>query len=234
MLYRMQTPFNFSALFDKVSQALYKGNSGYLLNKTHKHLTKFGNARAKENNLTYEKILEIGAGKGELYEYVVKNFAQYFMTDVSSWGEKEIEKIIETDKGVIFELQDIEKLNYPNSYFDRVLVTCVIAHVAEPFKALEELRRVTKPQGIISIAVSTDPSILLRVIRKVLIIRKMKTLDIPYELFIAVQHRNNPLGIMSMLNWIYRDDKVYTNYYPFKFKLWNISTHIIVNIIKKN
>jgi phosphatidylethanolamine/phosphatidyl-N-methylethanolamine N-methyltransferase len=234
MLLRMQTPFNFSLLFDKVSKALYEGNSGYLLNQTHKHLTKFGNMRARENKISYEKILEIGAGKGELYEHVDKNYNQYFMTDVSLWGEEEIKKISEIDSKVVFELQDIEKLEYPDNFFDRVLVTCVIAHVAEPFKSLEELRRVTKPQGTISIAVSTDPSILLRIIRRVLILRKMKNLNIPYELFIAIQHRNNPLGIMNMLNWIFRNDQIFKRYYPFRLKMWNLSTHIIVDIVKTN
>jgi ubiquinone/menaquinone biosynthesis C-methylase UbiE len=229
----MQTPFNFSLLFDKVSKSLYEGKSGYLLNKTHKHLTNFGNNKNKVKSVNNLKILEIGAGKGELYKYVTGNFDQYFMTDVSSWGIEEIKKIAETDKRVVFELQDIENLKYQNNFFDRVLVTCVIAHVTEPFKALEELRRVTKPNGIISIAVSTDPSILLRIIRKVLIIKKMKNLDIPHELFIAIQHRNNPLSIMEMVKWIYRNDKTDTKYYPFKLKLWNFSTHIVVNIIKE-
>ena len=230
----MQTPFNFPALFDKVSKSLYEGKSGYLLNKTHKHLTKFGNSKNEIKNGNNNRILEIGAGKGELYTYINGNYDQYFMTDVSSWGREEIEKIIEIDKRVVFELQDIENLKFQDNFFDRVLVTCVIAHVTEPFKALEELRRVTKPQGIISMAVSTDPSILLRIIRKILIIKKMKNLDIPYELFIATQHRNNPLGILGMVNWIYRKDKVYTKYYPFKLKMWNFSTHIIVNIIKES
>jgi ubiquinone/menaquinone biosynthesis C-methylase UbiE len=229
----MQTPFNSSELFTKVSQALYKGNSGYLLNKTHRHLTKFGNARTVLNNSTHNKILEIGAGKGELFEYVTGNFEKYYMTDISSWGEEDIRKIIEKDNRVSFELQNIEELRYPDNFFDRVLVTCVVAHVDEPFKALEELRRVTKPQGVISIAVSTDPSFLLRVIRKILIIKKMKNLEIPYELFIAIQHRNSPLGIMNIVNWIYRNDEVYSRYYPFKLKFWNISTHIIVDIVKK-
>jgi SAM-dependent methyltransferase len=206
----MQTPFNVSSLFEKVSKSLYEGKSGYLLNKTHKHLTKFGNRKNEIKKANTNRILEIGAGKGELYTYIKGNYDQYFMTDVSSWGKEEIEKITETDKRVVFELQDIENLKYQDNFFDRVLVTC----------------------GIISMAVSTDPSILLRIIRKLLIIKKMKNLDIPYELFIATQHRNNPLGILGMVNWIYRKDKIYTKYYPFKLKLWNFSTHIIVNIIK--
>ena len=229
----MQTPFNFAVMFDKLSQSLYSGNSGYLINQTHKQLANFGNKRAKNKKAKFKRILEIGAGKGELYQYVKGDFAEYFMTDISSWGESEINKITKADKRIKFELQNIEKLNYPDNHFDRVLVTCVVAHVDEPFRALEELRRVTNPDGIISIAVSTDPSIFLRVIRKLLVLRKMQNLEIPYNLHIAIQHRNNPLAILTMVKWIYKKDKIQIKYFPFRIKSWNLSTHLIINIVKK-
>jgi hypothetical protein len=38
---------------------------------------------------------------------------------------------------------------------------------------------------------------------------------------------------MNIVNWIYRNDEVYSRYYPFKLKFWNISTHIIIDIVKK-
>ena len=229
----MQTPFNFTVMFDKLSQSLYSGNSGYLISKVHKQLANFGNKNAKNEKIMFNRILEIGAGKGELFQYVTGDFEEYFMTDISPWGESEIRKITKADKRIKFELQNIEKLNYPDNYFDRVLVTCVVTHVDEPFKALEELRRVTSSNGVISIAVSTDPSILVRVIRKILVLRKMQDLEIPYDLHIAIQHRNNPLAILSMVRWIYKKDKIQIKYFPFRIKFWNLSTHIIINIIKE-
>jgi ubiquinone/menaquinone biosynthesis C-methylase UbiE len=154
------------------------------------------------------------------------------MTDISNWGKNEIDIISKLDERVIFEIQNVENLSYPNDYFDRIILTCVVAHLTEPFKSLQELRRVAKPKGIISIFVSTDPSVLLRVIRKLITNRKMKNLTVPYKLYNAIEHRNTPTSIIEMVKWIYSKDTVKIDYYPFKLKSWNLSTHIVINIIK--
>ena len=54
----MQTPFNFAVMFDKLSQSLYSGNSGYLINQTHKQLASFGNKRAKSKKIRGLAIFE--------------------------------------------------------------------------------------------------------------------------------------------------------------------------------
>ena len=228
----MITPFDFDDLTSKVSENLYKGTSKKLFNKTHKDLAKYGNNLVKKEQLKQDKILEIGAGRGEFYEYIEKNFQSYLMTDISDWGKNHILELGKKDPRIKFEQQNIEDIKYEDNYFDRIIVSCVIAHVTEPFKALEEVRRVTKPGGVISIFISTDPSILLRIARKVFTERKMKNLSIPYKLLNSIQHRNTPTSILDMVDWIYQKDKVEKDYLPFKIKSWNLSTHLIVNIKK--
>ena len=228
----MITPFDFDDLTSKVSENLYKGTSKKLFNKTHKDLAKYGNNLVKKEQLKQDKILEIGAGRGEFYEYIEKNFQSYLMTDISDWGKNHILELGKKDPRIKFEQQNIEDIKYEDNYFDRIIVSCVIAHVTELFKALEEVRRVTKPGGVISIFISTDPSILLRIARKVFTERKMKNLSIPYKLLNSIQHRNTPTSILDMVDWIYQKDKVEKDYLPFKIKSWNLSTHLIVNIKK--
>ena len=228
----MITPFDFDDLTSKVSENLYKGTSKKLFNKTHKDLAKYGNNLVKKEQLKQDKILEIGAGRGEFYEYIENNFQSYLMTDISDWGKNHILELGKKDPRIKFEQQNIEDIKYEDNYFDRIIVSCVIAHVTEPFKALEEVRRVTKPGGVISIFISTDPSILLRIARKVFTERKMKNLSIPYKLLNSIQHRNTPTSILDMVDWIYQKDKVEKDYLPFKIKSWNLSTHLIVNIKK--
>jgi ubiquinone/menaquinone biosynthesis C-methylase UbiE len=229
----MNTPFDVDKITIEVQQKLYKGNSAKLLKKAHKDLTKFGNKKLGISNKFYLNILEIGSGSGELFEYVDKNFDKYYMTDISEWGKSKIEELAKEDTRIKFEVQDIEKLNFNGGTFDRVLVSCVLAHVTEPYQALEELRRVTKKNGVISMALSTDPSLLLRLIRRIFITKKMKGLPIPYDLCNAILHRNNPKAVINMVRWIYQYDAIKIDYYPLKIKSWNFSTHIIVNIIKK-
>jgi ubiquinone/menaquinone biosynthesis C-methylase UbiE len=228
----MQTPFDFGELTKKVSENLYKGTSRKLFNKTHKDLAKFGNKLAKKGEFKQNKILEIGAGSGEFYDYVNKDFQSYLMTDISDWGKQEILNLAKKDPRIEFDQQNVEEIKFENDHFDRVIVSCVIAHVTEPYKALEELRRVVKPGGVISIFVSTDPSILLRIARRIFIQKKMKNLPIPYKLLNSIQHRNTPTSIIDMVQWIYKNDKIKIDYIPFRVKSWNLSTHLIVNIQK--
>ena len=60
------------------------------------------------------------------------------MTDISNWGKNEIDIISKLDERVIFEIQNVENLSYPNDYFDRIILTCVVAHLTQPFKSLQE------------------------------------------------------------------------------------------------
>jgi hypothetical protein len=60
----------------------------------------------------------------------------------------------------------------------------------------------------------------------------MSNLPIPYKLLNSIQHRNTPTSILSMVDWIYKKDKVEKEYLPFKIKSWNLSTHLIINIKK--
>jgi len=228
----MITPFELEKITRKMIKNLYKGNSKVLLNKTHKQLAEYGNQLVSVGKLDQSVILEVGAGNGELFVHVNQDFKKYYMTDISTWGKNEIELITKVDDRVVFEVQNVEKLSYPNDYFDRVIITCVVAHLTEPFIALEELRRVVKPEGLISIFVSTDPGIFVRIIRKIITNRKMKNLEIPYKLYNAIEHRNTPSSIMEMVNWVFKNDIIKAKFYPFKLKFWNFSTHIIINIVK--
>jgi ubiquinone/menaquinone biosynthesis C-methylase UbiE len=209
-----------------VNTQIYSGLSGKLLQLTHKQLAAFGNKFQTQ----HDNILEIGAGQGEHFPFVNTNFAKYTMSDISDWGAPDISKILETDNRVTFEIQDIQALTYPDSSFDRVITTCVIAHVDEPYESFLEVRRVTKNEGTCSFLVSADPSILLRFIRAMLTAPKMKKLSSPYLLINAISHRNSANGIIEIAKHVFRDDQVQIKYLPFRIRSWNLSTHIIINV----
>ena len=152
------------------------------------------------------------------------------MTDVSDWGLTEILKISKSDPRVTFESQDIQALTYPDDTFDRVITSCVLAHVDEPYESFLEVRRVTKNEGTCSFLVSADPGWLLRMIRTVLTKPKMKELEVPYLLMNAVSHRNSAHSVLEIAKHIFREDDLEIKYFPFLVKSWNLSTHIIVNV----
>jgi len=102
----------------------------------------------------------------------------------------------------------------------------------QPLEGLKELKRVTKPGGVISFYIAGDPGILLRFMRYILFAPKMKELDVPYSYLNALSHRNNAGGLITMSKNIFKDSKLMLTYYPFRIRSWNLSTHIIVNVIK--
>ena len=209
-----------------VNTQIYSGLSGKLLQLTHKQLAAFGNKFQTQ----HDNVLEIGAGRGEHFPFVNTNFSKYTMSDISDWGTSDISKILETDNRVKFEIQDIQALTFPDNSFDRVISTCVIAHVDEPYESFLEVRRVTKNHGTCSFLVSADPSILLRFIRAMLTAPKMKKLGSPYLLINAISHRNSAGGIIEIAKHVFQQDEIQIKYFPFRVRSWNLSTHIIVNV----
>jgi ubiquinone/menaquinone biosynthesis C-methylase UbiE len=222
----MKNNIDWDAVNQHVNCQIYAGVSGKLLKLTHKQLGAFGNKHQKPQS----NVLEIGAGQGEHFPYVNKNFATYLMTDVSDWGLTEILKISKSDPRIMFESQDIQALTYPDDAFDRVITSCVLAHVDEPYESFLEVRRVTKNEGTCSFLVSADPGWLLRMIRTVLTKPKMKELEVPYLLMNAVSHRNSAHSVLEIAKHIFREDDLEIKYFPFRVKSWNLSTHIIINV----
>ena len=211
-----------------ISERLYRGPSRYLLNLSLKQLSRYGNT----NHLSGGRVLEIGTGRGECVKFITSHYDEYLATDVSSWGKSSVLELGKTDERIKFQLEDVQQLSFPDNTFDRIVVSCVLAHVDEPFKALVELRRVLKPKGILSIFVSADPSILLRIMRKFLVEPKMKDLSLPLSLVNAISHRNSAPSVISMAKYIYSKDLVSFGYYPLLLPFWNLATHVIINVVK--
>ena len=224
----MQNPINWTVTNQEIGEQLYSGFSKFLIDISHKQLAKFGNKNAP----AHPNILEIGAGRGEHFPFVAGDFSRYEMSDISAWGQESIKKLIVRNPKINFSIQDIQKINFPDESFDRVIVSCVLAHVDEPYQAMEELLRVLKVNGCCSIYISGDPGMLLRIIRILITKPKMKALTVPYSLINAISHRNGAPNILEMAKFIFRNQQMDVKYYPFKLKSWNFSTHIILNIKK--
>ena len=118
-----------------VSSALYSGFTKVLVNLSHKQLARFGNKHSNDR----ASVLEIGAGSGEHFFFVKKSFESYTMTDISSWGKSKIDDIVKNNPRVVFDTQDVQKLKYSDESFDRLICTCVLMNVDQPYQALQEM-----------------------------------------------------------------------------------------------
>ncbi len=225
----MQDNIDWEKVNQIVGKGLYSGFAKFLMNLSHRNLAKFGKKRSAKG----AKILEIGAGRGEHFLFVRNDFSEYVMSDVSDWGKVQIQEIIAKDSRVRFEIQDVQKIDFPDNSFDQVICSCVLIHVDQPFEALMEMRRVTKQGGVISIYLACDPGVLLRLMRFIVAAPKMKHLEVPYSLINALSHRNNVGGLIEMSKHVFKSSKISFTYYPFRIRSWNFSTHIILNIEKR-
>lgn len=101
------------------------------------------------------KILDAGCGRGfyiKLFSYLT--FPKKIVgIDISETYTQKAKTITQNDKRVEVAVASIYKLPFKDNYFDCVVCSEVLEHLDDDLKALQELRRVLKPNGILLITV---------------------------------------------------------------------------------
>jgi len=201
------------------------GLSGWYVRKSHKLLERCF------LNIKEPKILEVGGNVGEHIQFVSKNYASYILTDHRQTGFKG-----QNDK-IQFQIADVECLPFESDTFDRTISTCLLHHLDEPKLALEEMRRVTKHNGLISILVPCDPGLAYRFAKSIGPSRKWRRAGISNPKFYHyTQHRNHFPGIESIIQEVFGTDDLQIRYWPFRIKTWNINlfTTSQISVIKNS
>ncbi|KAF7587819.1 hypothetical protein BBP40_006671 [Aspergillus hancockii] len=100
------------------------------------------------------KILDIGCGPGSISIDFARRAPQGHVTGIEYMPDPlEQARELATSQGIMnieFRVGDIHSLEFPDNTFDIVHVHQVLQHIANPVKALQEMRRVTKPGGIVA------------------------------------------------------------------------------------
>lgn len=119
---------------------------------------------------SFPKVLEIGSDQGQHRRFVRHQYTNYILCDLH------LPRKTTQDFRVQSVLGDIKGLPFGNNEFDRVIVTCVLHHLPDPELPLNEISRVTKPGGVISILVPKDPSSIYSIVRNSLLLVKHRKL----------------------------------------------------------
>ena len=102
-----------------------------------------------------ESVLEAGCGVGAQTVSLLRNSpeARFTCVDLSSESVAQARRATRaTGLGLVdFEVADILALPYPEGSFDHAFVCFVLEHLANPVKALRELRRVIRPGGSLTV-----------------------------------------------------------------------------------
>lgn len=98
------------------------------------------------------RLLDIGAGPGTITADLAEVVASVVSTEVTPEALSLSREYI-TGRGlsnVSFEVQDAHALTFPDGVFDVVHAHQVLQHLADPVKAMQQMRRVTRPGGIVA------------------------------------------------------------------------------------
>jgi ubiquinone/menaquinone biosynthesis C-methylase UbiE len=179
-------------------------------------------------------VLEIGGGGGEHLKYV-SNFPQknYIILDPRETSKPTIKKLKKLSNKIKFVSGVAEDIPFPNCYFDRIVSSCVLAHLDDPLASLLECRRVTKDKGTLSFLVTTDPGFLNQLVKKMYSYPKLNKLtEYPANLIYALDHKNGVINLLSIIRYVFKNDSIKMNYYPFFIPSVNFNLAVIVNITK--
>jgi ubiquinone/menaquinone biosynthesis C-methylase UbiE len=93
-----------------------------------------------------QKILDVGAGKGELADQVSRITAGIEVYAIDP-NPKKVEAIKRDHPSVKASTNGVESLPFPDAFFHKAYTTMALHHYADLDKALEEIGRVLKPGG---------------------------------------------------------------------------------------
>lgn len=175
-------------------------------------------------------VLELGAGVGQHTKHALTDFSQYFVTDIS---QAALNKCDSSDPRVVAQVADAQQLSdFTDESVDRVVATCLLAHLHEPEQALSEWRRVLKPGGSVSIYVPAEPGMLLRLLRHTVMARKSRKLGNDHLAIVYRDHINHYPRMRLLIESVFAPDTIVRRRFPTRFLGWNFSLFDVFHVTK--
>ena len=141
-------PEKIRSMFSKVAANYDKANSVLSLGIHHLWRKKVVGLSGAKPGMS---VLDCATGTGDLaieFKKAVGSTGKVIGTDFcAEMLESAPQKAFDKNLDVQFELADVTKLQYENNQFDITSISFGIRNVSDPIKALQEMARVTKPNG---------------------------------------------------------------------------------------
>ena len=194
-------------LEEKYNLECYSGATSYLFNLSHKLMEK----KLSKNH--YDKVLEIGAGIHPHIKYIKHNFNSYYCCENSKYTISYLNKNFPKIETIYS-----ENIEIPNNMkFDRIIMSHSLEHIYKPESVLQKIYELLNDDGVISIAIPTDPAIAYRFLRyfKKKIFSGYKISEKEYDYINAIEHINSFNNNHAIIKYLFKDYKQY--YFPFNF-----------------
>jgi len=213
-----------SAMLEKWYAEIYESTTYSGLAGLGQRLAHQSLERQYSKEFYFETVLEVGGNRGEHLEFVRHSFGEYLLSDLvlPQLDDRRYRSL----EGRITAIQaDVQDLPLEDNRIDRVVVTCVLHHLPDPERALNEIRRVLKPGGRADIYMPSDPGLMYRFARALgpsstaarQGLRRVKSL------VDARDHRNHALGLTRLVRHTFREDLILARTYPLPGLTWNSS-----------
>lgn len=206
------------------SSILESGGAGRVMRMVHRTIEK-----PYTRNMYFARTLELGAGQGQHFGYVRHKFDSYFETDLRA-------ELLPRRKGKNVEQLKVDATNlsgFEDLSVDRLVSTCLLAHLDSPLQALGEWRRVVRSGGVLSIYLPPEPGLLLRAARALTTRRRADVLGLCYDDIVAREHRYHFEYLRSILMTSFAADTVKLRGYPLPGLGWNSSLWFVAHILRK-
>ncbi len=175
------------------------------------------------------KTLDIGAGRGEHLHYENLDNQEYTALELRSELAEVIRATYPSVRVAVGDCQ--EKINCPDNYFDRVLAIHILEHLPNLPKALDEIKRVLKPNGLFSVVVPCEGGLAYSLARNISARRIFeKRYKQSYDWFVSCEHINRPQEILSELSS--RFSLTHRSFFPFAIPSVNLNLVIGLTLVK--
>lgn len=176
------------------------------------------------------RTLEIGSGLGAHLAFEPLDRQDYHCNDLR---EALVAKTRQAYPQVTAAVGDCQQhLGYDAHYFDRVIAVHVLEHLPDLPKALDEIYRVLKPGGVLSIVYPCDPGLAYEIARKISAERLFKKrYRMPYRWLVRQEHINAPAEIEFLVRK--RFNVVDQQYFPLRVPLINCNLCIGMTAVKE-
>jgi SAM-dependent methyltransferase len=176
----------------------------------------FPTARRSDWTAPRIRTLEIGAGLGEHIAHEDLSFQEYTALELRSAMAAEISAKYPTVKVLVGDVQG--HIDAPDGYFDRVVAVHVLEHLPNLPAALQEIRRVLKAGGRLSIVLPCEGGAAYGLGRNLTSRRLFESrYKCSYDWFIQAEHVNTFWEILEELKRTFRITR--SVYWPFRLPL---------------
>lgn len=166
------------------------------------------------------RTLELGAGIGAHVAFEDLLVQDYHAIEARPNAAKALRQRFPLVHTVVGDCQ--YALPYDDAFFDRVVVVHVLEHLPDLPSCLDQVHRVLKPGGILSVVLPCDPGLLYEIARKISAERLFrKRYGISYRWLARREHINSPREVLSVLRRRFVETQ--RSYYPFAIPIANLN-----------